>query len=175
MGLREWIEQRWEKWQKSWGTAKWGENFFIKVFLFSCTCSFTRNYSDFLLFLSEFLIKISWKRRDMKIRMFLHHSIVSAEEYSKVPPSGHAATAAATIAYRVAEKTALQRGLSFSGWLVQACSTRDVALKFRKARPLLYFHLLTLYNFTSVSIHLHISSRAQDACTEVGRWALTIF
>ena len=72
---------------------------------------------------------------NMKIRMFLHHSIVSAEEYSKVPPSGHAATAAATIAYRVAEKTALQRGLSFSGWLVQACSTRAVAMKFRKARP----------------------------------------
>ena len=71
----------------------------------------------------------------MKIRMFLHHSIVSAEEYSKVPPSGHAATAAATIAYRVAEKTALQRGLSFSGWLVQACSTRAAAMKFRKARP----------------------------------------
>ena len=89
----------------------------------------------------------------MKIRMFLHHSIVSAEEYSKVPPSGHAATAAATIAYRVAEKTALQRGLSFSGWLVQACSTRDAAMKFRKARPLRYWHLLTFYNFTSVSIH----------------------
>ena len=67
--------------------------------------------------------------------MFLHHSIVSAEEYSKVPPSGHAATAAATIAYRVAEKTALQRGLSFSGWLVQACSTRAVAMKFSKAIP----------------------------------------
>ena len=92
----------------------------------------------------------------MKIRMFLHHSIVSAEEYSKVPPSGHAATAAATIAYRVAEKTALQRGLSFSGWLVQACSTRVTNMKFRKARPLLYCHLRTLYNFTVVCILVRI-------------------
>ena len=102
----------------------------------------------------------------MKIRMFLHHSIVRAEEYSKVPPSGHAATAAATIAYRVAEKTALQRGLSFSGWLVQACSTRATAMKFRKARPLRYCHLLTRLDQCNMYI--------KDACTEVGRWALAI-
>ena len=54
---------------------------------------------------------------NMKIRMFLHRSIVSAEEYSKVPPSGHAATAAATIAYRVAEKLLFKGGShSQAGW-----------------------------------------------------------
>ena len=39
------------------------------------------------------------------------------EEYSKVPPSGHAATAAATIAYRVAEKLLFKGGShSQAGW-----------------------------------------------------------
>ena len=115
MGLREWIEQRWEKWQQFAELQNGVKRFVKKYSNFYAPAVSRKIIIIFILFPTEFLIKISWKRRNMKIRMFLHHSVVSAEEYSKVPPSGHAATAAATIAYRVAEKLLFKGGLSFSG------------------------------------------------------------